>query len=59
MTAILFIHYLVIDVISMMTMFAIDIWGDRHASAMILLFGVRYVHCVLSHRLLTVDCRTA
>ena len=32
MTAVSFVHYLVIDVTSIMTMFAIDIWGDRHAS---------------------------
>ena len=36
--------YEYIDVTSMMTMFAIDIWGDRHASeSVILYFGV---HCV-------------
>ena len=54
-----FVHYAFIDVNGMMTMFAIDIWGDRHASAVILLFGVHYVHYVLSDRLLTVDCRAA
>ena len=26
------VHYLVIDVTAMMTMFVIDIWGDRHLS---------------------------
>ena len=29
-----FVHYLVLDVTNMMTMFAIDIWGDRHASVL-------------------------
>ena len=26
------VHYVVIDVTAMMTMFAIDIWGDRNVS---------------------------
>ena len=32
MIAVAFVHYLIIDVTDMMTMFAIDIWGDRNAS---------------------------
>ena len=41
--AVVFLHYPFIDVTYMMTMLAIDIWGDRHTSFVILLFGV---HCV-------------
>ena len=32
------VHYPFIDVTGRMTMFTIDIWGDRHVSYVILLF---------------------
>ena len=53
------VHLSYIDVTGVMVRSRLTFGGDRHASIVILLFGVHCIRCVLSDRLLTVDCHTA
>ena len=58
--AVVFMHITSdIDVTSKMTMFAIDIWGDRHASDLQFCIWCPLCTFLLSDLLLTVDCRAA